>query len=420
MKTKVNLFAAIILFCAVVLFSTTVLAAATYTVQRGDTLASIARQFNTTYPLLAQANNIVNPNLIYVGQQLIIPDGNPEPVPTLGLVAPTTVSSQPTTVVPQPTSNSGGSGYTTHIVQRGDTVARIARAYGVSISAIIQANALVNPNIIYPGQVLRIPSGANVVVTTQPTSPPPAATATPQPTAVGQQPTATAEPIATNEPTTIAPTATATTPLPTATTPPLPTATTPPTVGGANLLSNGSFEGGHYNLNGLAELQVPTDWRLQWTEGPNDFGTNDFRPETRVLSEIYLPPHERPMFIFDGSYTFKVFKGYGPINVSLLHDILLQPGTYELEVSIFPDQVVAYEGGGKIYATGDASQVRLFANNGQTTGWLFPTIGQKNTITYQFTVDSTQTVTVGVGMLGKYGLINNGFFVDNLRLRVVQ
>lgn len=44
-----------------------------YTVQRGDTLSRIAARFGTTWQALASANNIANPNLIFVGQQLVIP-----------------------------------------------------------------------------------------------------------------------------------------------------------------------------------------------------------------------------------------------------------------------------------------------------------------------------------------------------------
>lgn len=46
-----------------------------------------------------------------------------------------------------------------HIVQRGETVSSIARRYNVSPSAIIAANNLSNPNLIYPGQRLIIPLG---------------------------------------------------------------------------------------------------------------------------------------------------------------------------------------------------------------------------------------------------------------------
>lgn len=43
-----------------------------YIVQKDDTLSSIANRYNTTYQKLAEINNINNPNLIYVGQKIII------------------------------------------------------------------------------------------------------------------------------------------------------------------------------------------------------------------------------------------------------------------------------------------------------------------------------------------------------------
>ncbi len=47
----------------------------TYVVQRGEHLSQIARRFGLTWPQLAQANNIVNPDQIYAGQTLIVPGG---------------------------------------------------------------------------------------------------------------------------------------------------------------------------------------------------------------------------------------------------------------------------------------------------------------------------------------------------------
>lgn len=47
-----------------------------YTVQSGDTLSEISQKFNTTVETLAQKNNINNVDVISVGQQLDIPDGN--------------------------------------------------------------------------------------------------------------------------------------------------------------------------------------------------------------------------------------------------------------------------------------------------------------------------------------------------------
>lgn len=45
----------------------------TYTVQAGDTLSKIAARYHTTVQAIAQANNIRNVNLIYIGQRLSIP-----------------------------------------------------------------------------------------------------------------------------------------------------------------------------------------------------------------------------------------------------------------------------------------------------------------------------------------------------------
>lgn len=46
----------------------------------------------------------------------------------------------------------------THIVQPGDTLWSIAARYGVTVDAILRANNLINPNFIYLGQTLVIPT----------------------------------------------------------------------------------------------------------------------------------------------------------------------------------------------------------------------------------------------------------------------
>lgn len=44
-----------------------------------------------------------------------------------------------------------------YTVERGDTLGKIARDHDVSLSSLIEANDIANPNLIYPGQVLTIP-----------------------------------------------------------------------------------------------------------------------------------------------------------------------------------------------------------------------------------------------------------------------
>jgi LysM repeat protein len=47
----------------------------------------------------------------------------------------------------------------TYTVQRGEWIYSIARKFGITPQALIAANPGVNPNVLYPGQVLHIPGG---------------------------------------------------------------------------------------------------------------------------------------------------------------------------------------------------------------------------------------------------------------------
>lgn len=117
-----------------------------YLVQAGDTLALIAQRFGVSLSTLATINNIVNINQLYVGQALMIPTAY-----TVAPIVPTTIGYVPVTTA---STNYNGQ---IHIVQRGENLYRIALHYGVSMSALIAANSITNPNLIYVGQVLRIP-----------------------------------------------------------------------------------------------------------------------------------------------------------------------------------------------------------------------------------------------------------------------
>jgi hypothetical protein len=209
------------------------------------------------------------------------------------------------------------------------------------------------------------------------------------------------------------------TPTPTSTPTPIATATPTPAPGGPNLLPNPSFEEGWYHPNGIPELQIPNQWIFEWDEGYNPLAPeHDFvRPEVRVLSKDYLPPEERDLFIWDGNYTVKVFKGYGAISFRLITSSYLEPGSYQLEINVFPDLVVGYtSGGSKIWAPDPLSgEVRLTAE-GQSTGWLLPTFGQKNTIRYNFNVSQGKVVNITAAFRGRWAILNNGWFMDDWRL----
>lgn len=198
----------------------------THTVQPGETLSRIALQYGVTVQQIVQLNNISNPNLIYVGQVLVIRSG-PAPTPAPTATAGPTNTPAPTntpTATPVP-------GRITHTVQRGETLSRIALQYGVSVQQIVQLNNITNPNLIYPGQVLVIQEGP------APTATP---TNTPRPTDT-PRPTNTPTPTRTPRPTSTQPTPTdLPDDIPTPT-PIVPAASVPGD--STNLLDDGGFEG---------------------------------------------------------------------------------------------------------------------------------------------------------------------------------
>lgn len=110
-------------------------------VERGETLASIARLYGVTVQAIAAANGIWNPNIIYAGQRLFIPVGGYPPPP-------------------QQQQNY-------YTVRYGDTLYSIANRFGTSIWAIAQANNILNLNRIFVGMYLVIPGA------TSPGYPPP-------------------------------------------------------------------------------------------------------------------------------------------------------------------------------------------------------------------------------------------------------
>lgn len=119
-----------------------------YEVRPGDTLGAIAGRFGVTLAEVVAANQIADPNRIYVGQVLTIPDGEPSPPPVVVPSAP-----------PEDIADDGepAEGHV-YVVRPGDTLGVIAQRAGTTVAALAAANGISNPNLIYPGQVIRTPS----------------------------------------------------------------------------------------------------------------------------------------------------------------------------------------------------------------------------------------------------------------------
>lgn len=98
-------------------------AGSTYTVQKGDTLYSIAKKLNITVDAIKKANNLTS-DILSIGQILTIPTTNEE--------------------------------YITYTVKKGDTLYSIARNYNISVNELMNLNNL-STSLLTPGQTLLIP-----------------------------------------------------------------------------------------------------------------------------------------------------------------------------------------------------------------------------------------------------------------------
>ena len=96
-----------------------------YNVKWGDTLSNLAKTYRTTISTLVNLNNIKNPNLIYVGQKLIIP-----------------INSSVTVEF--------------YKIKYGDTLTKIAKMFSTTVAKLAKENNIKNVNLIYAGDSIRI------------------------------------------------------------------------------------------------------------------------------------------------------------------------------------------------------------------------------------------------------------------------
>jgi len=94
-----------------------------YIVRSGDNLSSIALRFGININSIIQANQIPNPDVLVIGEALVIPTPESSRI---------------------------------HMVQPGETLWSISRRYGTTVETIIQDNRITSPYVIFPGQKLVI------------------------------------------------------------------------------------------------------------------------------------------------------------------------------------------------------------------------------------------------------------------------
>ena len=109
-------------------------AADTHVVEIGDTLSQIAATNDVPMAELVTANEIADPDLIRVGQRLVIP----------------------------------GTGGKEHVVAAGEALSVIAAQYGTTVAAIVKANDLADPDYILAGQSLTVPGKAQAAAEAEP------------------------------------------------------------------------------------------------------------------------------------------------------------------------------------------------------------------------------------------------------------
>jgi LysM repeat protein len=169
--------------------------AAGYLVRPGDTLGAIAKRHAVSVRALARANGIANPNLVRIGQYLVIPthtrvvwyrvrwgDTLIGMGARYGMTVGTIRSMNPrlgayplagqwlrvcsgcsgrgsyTAVRTSPnTAGIGGSASRTYVVQPGDSLSGIAARFGVTQSAVTSINNLLNEDLVVIGSQLHIP-----------------------------------------------------------------------------------------------------------------------------------------------------------------------------------------------------------------------------------------------------------------------
>lgn len=118
----------------------------TYRVRKGDTFATIAARYGTTAQALAKANGLSLRSRPRVGSGLRIPARGAQ-----------AASAQPPPARSRTPARASGAGERTHRVRSGETLWELSRRYGVSVTALREANPFLSGRPLRAGDHLRVP-----------------------------------------------------------------------------------------------------------------------------------------------------------------------------------------------------------------------------------------------------------------------
>lgn len=128
-----------------------------YTVTSGDTVSHIAVRSGTTVRAIVEENGLISADHVRIGQVLRLPHPASAAAPA-ATSAPASTPAAPTAVATVSTDG-------TYTVKPGDTLGHIALRLGVARADLAAANGITDPNRIFAGKVLKVPSGSVVPTT---------------------------------------------------------------------------------------------------------------------------------------------------------------------------------------------------------------------------------------------------------------
>ncbi len=155
-------------------------------VARNETLSKIGRKYGVSLAALRSANNLANPNMLYVGQTIRVPVYGTSKTPSTKAAPPQKKKSTSTRKTPSPgqvaapakgkrvspprdRAGKAPAGYGLYVAQPGDTTASIAKTYGLTVSELLRINRRSSTPRYQPrpGDMLIVPTDGTWYVPTK-------------------------------------------------------------------------------------------------------------------------------------------------------------------------------------------------------------------------------------------------------------